>query len=70
VEEVVGAVSQLISDSDLLLTNASLSVGTTLLQHHSASSASVAFTMLQPAIQLSQSPLLQVRSHGQPFLTF
>ncbi len=60
VEEVVGAVSQLISDSDLLLTNASLAVATSLLRCHPSSAPAVAQALLPPALHLSQSSLLQV----------
>ena len=60
VDQVVAAIAQLVSDSDLLLTSASLQVGTTLLRCHPSSTASVSTKLLQPALLLSQSSLLQV----------
>lgn len=60
VDGVVAAVAQVINDSDLMLTSASLQVGTTLLLGHPTSASSVSSQMLQPALQLSRSTLLQV----------
>ncbi len=59
-DQVVAAIAQLVSDSDLLLTSASLQVGATLLRCHPSSASSVSAKMLQPALLLSQSSLLQV----------
>lgn len=59
-DQVVLSIAQLVSDSDLLLTSASLQVGSTLLRCHPSSAAAVSTKMLQPALLLSQSSLLQV----------
>lgn len=59
-DQVVAAIAELVSDSDLLLTSASLQVGSTLLRCHPSSAAAVSSKMLQPALLLSQSSLLQV----------
>ena len=60
VDQVVAAIAQLVSESDLLLTSASLQVGTTFLRCHPSSAAAVSKQLLQPALLLSQSSLLQV----------
>ena len=58
--EIVDAVPGLISDSDLLLTGASLHVAGTLLRCHPSTAGSVSQKLLPPAVDLAQSPLLQV----------
>lgn len=64
VEDIVSAVAQLVNDADLLLTSASLYVGSALLHSHPASASSVSSKMLPPALLLAQSTLLQVTYKG------
>lgn len=65
-QDIVDALRALIADSDLLLSGASLHAASTLLTCHPSTAESVSQKLLPPALQLAQSPLLQVSFRTWP----